>query len=163
MANTTVSSQPAVRNNQHTDGVEPLSLVRKGRHVMINSKDGVPCVGTRLSTAFFQGYTFTKQPLQIGQKYHVLITKTSSLYVGSLSFGITCCDPNNIGIGELPDDPNQLVDRREYWVMSRNVAEDTQPGDVLIFSINHNGNYCLLLIIITLTSVGLFFSHVWWE
>lgn len=59
--------------------------------------------------------------------------------MGSLSFGVTCCDPNTIGIGELPDDPNQLVDRREYWVMSRNVAEETKPGDVLVFSINHNG------------------------
>lgn len=108
---------------------------------MISMKDGVPCVSTRLSTAFFQGYTFTKRPLQIGEQYLVQITKTSQLYVGSLSFGVTCCDPNSIAIGELPDDPNQLVDRREYWVMSRNVAEDTKPGDLLVFSINHNGNF----------------------
>lgn len=139
----TVSSTSAVvpspPRGQTIDNVEPLGLVRKGRHVMISMKDGVPCVGTRLSTAFFQGYTFTKRPLQIGEKYLVQITKTSQLYVGSLSFGVTCCDPSSIGIGELPDDPNQLVDRREYWVMSRNVAEETKPGDVLIFSINNNG------------------------
>jgi len=137
----TVSSAvvPSPPRIQSADNVEPLELVRKGRHVMISMKDGVPCVGTRLSTAFFQGYTFTKRPLQIGEKYLVQITKTSQLYVGSLSFGVTCCDPSTIGIGELPDDPNQLVDRREYWVMSRNVAEDTKPGDVLIFSINNNG------------------------
>ncbi|XP_025415117.1 protein neuralized isoform X3 [Sipha flava] len=133
------SPAPLALRNQTENNLEPLGLVRKGRHVMISTKDGVPCVGTRLSTAFFQGYTFTKRPLQIGEKYLVQITKTSQLYVGSLSFGVTCCDPNSIGIGELPDDPNQLVDRREYWVMSRNVAEDTQPGDVLIFSINNNG------------------------
>lgn len=142
---TDLSSVPpqlyAPRNHVDNNNAEPLGLVRKGRHVMISTKDGVPCVGTRLSTAFFQGYTFTKQPLQIGDKYLVQITKTSQLYVGSLSFGVTCCDPNSIGIGELPDDPNQLVDRREYWVMSRNVAEDTKPGDVLIFSVNNNGNY----------------------
>ncbi|VVC36220.1 Hypothetical protein CINCED_3A011791 [Cinara cedri] len=141
---TTVSSPApppsfASTRNHIEHNAEPLGLVRKGRHVMISMKDGVPCVGTRLSTAFFQGYTFTKQPLQIGDKYLVQITKTSQLYVGSLSFGVTCCDPNSIGIGELPDDPNQLVDRREYWVMSRNVAEDTKPGDVLVFSVNNNG------------------------
>lgn len=141
MSAVTVSQPTAHHSHQTTDGAEPLGLVRKGRHVMISTKDGVPCVGTRLSTAFFQGYTFTKRPLQIGDKYLVQITKTSHLYVGSLSFGVTCCDPNSIGIGELPDDPNQLVDRREYWVMSRNVAEDTKPGDVLVFSINNNGDY----------------------
>lgn len=135
-------SPPSAVRHHNADNVEPLGLVRKGRHVMISMKDGVPCVGTRLSTAFFQGYTFTKRPLQVGEKYLVQITKTSQLYVGSLSFGVTCCDPNSIGIGELPDDPNQLVDRREYWVMSRNVAEDTKPGDVLVFSINNNGK-CL--------------------
>lgn len=141
MSAVTVSSAvvPSPPRIQSADNVEPLELVRKGRHVMISMKDGVPCVGTRLSTAFFQGYTFTKRPLQIGEKYLVQITKTSQLYVGSLSFGVTCCDPSTIGIGELPDDPNQLVDRREYWVMSRNVAEDTKPGDVLVFSINNNG------------------------
>jgi len=136
----------AVRSVHHpSDAVEPVGLVRKGRHVMISTKDGVPCVGTRLSTAFFQGYTFTKRPLQIGEQYLVQITKTSQLYVGSLSFGVTCCDPNSIGIGELPDDPNQLVDRREYWVMSRNVAEDTKPGDLLVFCINNNGNFIVLI------------------
>lgn len=136
----------AVRNAAHhrpSDEVEPVGLVRKGRHVMISTKDGVPCVGTRLSTAFFQGYTFTKRPLRIGDQYLVQITKTSQLYVGSLSFGVTCCDPNSIGIGELPDDPNQLVDRREYWVMSRNVAEDTKPGDLLVFCVNDNGKRLL--------------------
>ncbi|XP_050420900.1 protein neuralized isoform X2 [Adelges cooleyi] len=138
MATMAVSPAAAPRSSQ-TERLEPLGLVRKGRHVMISMKDGVPCVGTRLSTAFFQGYTFTKRPLIIGEKYVVQITKTSQLYVGSLSFGVTCCDPNSIGIGELPDDPNQLVDRPEYWVMSRNVAEDTKPGDVLVFSVNHNG------------------------
>ncbi|XP_050544074.1 protein neuralized isoform X2 [Daktulosphaira vitifoliae] len=132
-------SPPAVRRVPFSEHLEPVELARKGRHVMISMKDGVPCVGTRLSTAFFQGYTFTKRPLVIGEKYVVQITKTSQLYVGSLSFGVTCCDPNTIGIGELPDDPNQLVDRREYWVMSRNVAEETKPGDILVFSINHNG------------------------
>jgi len=136
-----VVSSRNVSSYHQIDGVEPLGLVRKGRHVMISMKDGVPCVSTRLSTAFFQGYTFTKRPLQIGEQYLVQITKTSQLYVGSLSFGVTCCDPNSIAIGELPDDPNQLVDRREYWVMSRNVAEDTKPGDLLVFSINHNGNF----------------------
>lgn len=134
----------AARNVYNPDGVEPLGLVRKGRHVMISMKDGVPCVATRLSTAFFQGYTFTKRPLQIGEQYLVRITKTSQLYVGSLSFGVTCCDPNSIGIGELPDDPNQLVDRREYWVMSRNVAEDTKPGDVLVFCVNNIGNSIII-------------------
>lgn len=122
------------------DNAEPVSLLRKGKHVMISTKDGVPCVGTRLSTAFFQGYTFTKRPLTVGDRYVVQITKTSQLYVGSLSFGVTCCDPNTVRVGELPDDPNQLVDRPEYWVMSRNVAEDTRPGDLLTFTINDNGN-----------------------
>lgn len=160
---------PVVRNlQQTTDNVEPLGLVRKGKHIMISTKDGVPCVGTRLSTAFFQGYTFTKQPLQIGEKYLVQITKTSQLYVGSLSFGVTCCDPNSIAIGELPDDPNQLVDRREYWVMSRNVAEDTKPGDVLLFSINNNGKdqilYYTLIHSINISRKNSFYlSHVFWK
>lgn len=144
MTNLSLSSPVSAPRHSSIQGfsLEPLGLMRKGRHVMISTKDGVPCVGTRLSTAFFQGYTFTKRPLEIGEKYVVQITKTSPLYVGSLSFGVTCCNPNNIAIGELPDDPNQLVDRPEYWVMSRNVAEETKPGDVLMFSINNNGKYC---------------------
>lgn len=138
-----------LRDNHHqmqqqlrgpSDNAEPVSLLRKGKHVMISTKDGVPCVGTRLSTAFFQGYTFTKRPLTVGDRYVVQITKTSQLYVGSLSFGVTCCDPNTVRVGELPDDPNQLVDRPEYWVMSRNVAEDTRPGDLLTFTVDDNGN-----------------------
>lgn len=64
---------------------------------------------------------------------------TEPAYVGALAFGLTSCDPATLAAGDLPEDADFLLDRSEYWVVSKDVASAPQRGDELTFSVTHNG------------------------
>uniref|UniRef100_T1JH57 RING-type E3 ubiquitin transferase n=1 Tax=Strigamia maritima TaxID=126957 RepID=T1JH57_STRMM len=80
-------------------------------------------VATRLETEFSQGY----------------IMQTESMYVGSLAFGLTSCNPSILSSTDLPEDSDLLLDRPEYWVVNKDVANCPQRGDQLGFSISLDG------------------------
>lgn len=67
------------------------------------------------------------------------VLRTESVYVGGLGFGLTSCDPNRISPRELPEDSDLLIDRPEYWVVSKDVANTPHQGDELSFMVNYNG------------------------
>jgi len=67
------------------------------------------------------------------------IVQTESIYVGGMGFGFTTCNPASLASADLPDDADVLIDRPEYWVISKDVANGPQLGDEIEFHLAHNG------------------------
>lgn len=114
------------------------------------------CVASRCETEFCHGYVFTARPIQLGEKLVVQVLSTEPMYVGALTFGLTSCDPGSLPAGELPEDSDALLDRREYWVVNKDVASIPQRGDELTFSVSSLGE-------VTMTKNGgqpVVFMHV---
>lgn len=108
----------------------------RGRNVQL-SQDKL--IATRVETEFCQGYVFTARPIRIGEKLIVQVLRTEPMYVGALAMGLTSCDPATLTPSDLPDDSDLLLDRPEYWVVSKDIASNPVRGDEIIFSITPNG------------------------
>lgn len=96
-------------------------------------------MATRTDTEFCHGYAFTSRPLLLGERLVVQILSTEPMYVGALALGLTSCDPARLTAEDLPDDSDLLLDRPEYWVVSKDVASSPQPGDEIAFTVTHYG------------------------
>lgn len=96
-------------------------------------------IAERNDSQYSQGYTFSQKPLQINEKIVLQVLQTAELYSGSLTFGLTTCDPNNLDADDLPEDSHQLLDRPEYWVVVKDVANGPLAGDEIAFEISPNG------------------------
>lgn len=117
----------------------------------------IRCVAERNDSHYCQGYVFTQRPLRIGEKLVLQILQTDELYAGSLAFGLSSCDPSTINGNDLPEvsplrnylssftnlcfiqDPHQLIDRSEYWVVIKDVANAPRAGDEIAFKITETG------------------------
>ncbi|XP_034948175.1 protein neuralized isoform X2 [Chelonus insularis] len=113
----------------------PFHPVR-GRNIRFSNQQ---CVATRSDTEFCHGYAFTSRPLMLGERLVVQVLSTEPLYVGALALGLTSCDPARLSAEDLPDDSDLLLDRPEYWVVSKDVASSPQPGDEIAFVVTHSG------------------------
>lgn len=114
-----------------------MSLHRtRGRNVRFNSNRSV---ASRVDTEFCQGYVFTARPLQLGERIVIQILATEPIFQGCLGLGLTSCDPATLQTGDLPDDSNFLLDRPEYWVLSKDFARSLNVGDEISFCIAPNG------------------------
>lgn len=96
-------------------------------------------IAYRTESEFCQGYVFTNRPLQIGEKIVTQVLGTEPMFQGSLGIGLTSCDPAKLTQADLPDDSNFLLDRPEYWVLSRDFTRNVSKGDEISFSIHPNG------------------------
>ncbi|XP_047346684.1 protein neuralized isoform X2 [Vespa velutina] len=108
----------------------------RGRNIRFSNQQ---CVATRTDTEFCHGYAFTGRPLLLGERLVVQILATEPMYVGALALGLTSCDPARLTAEDLPDDSDLLLDRPEYWVVSKDVASSPQPGDEIAFTVTHYG------------------------
>lgn len=108
----------------------------RGRNVVLNADR---TVATRPDTEFCHGYVFTQRPVVLGERIVVQVLNTEPAYVGALAFGLTSCDPATLNSSDLPEDADFLLDRSEYWVVSKDVASVPQRGDELTFSVTHSG------------------------
>ena len=54
-------------------------------------------------------------PLLLGQRLVVQILATENMYIGSLAFGLTSCDPASLDAESLPEDSDMLLDRSEGY------------------------------------------------
>ena len=70
------------------------------------------------------------------------IMKTGGIKEGSIIFGVTSCNPSSLENVPLPPDPEDLLDRPEYWVVQKDVAKDFAFGDELCFFQDHDGRLC---------------------
>lgn len=117
--------------------LHPVAFHRtRGRNIVFSADK---MIATRDETEFSQGYVFTGRPLCVGEKLIVQVLRTEPMYIGALAFGLTSCDPATLRPHELPDDSDVLLDRPEYWVVSKDIASRPVTGDELIFSITMNG------------------------
>ncbi|XP_046386305.1 protein neuralized isoform X2 [Ischnura elegans] len=118
----------------------PLPFHRtRGRNVRLSNDR---CVASRLDTEFSRGYVFTSRPIVLGEKIVVQVLATDAVYVGALAFGLTSCNPSQIPSGgaDLPDDSDLLLDRPEYWVVSKDVAgARPERGDEISVCVTHLG------------------------
>ncbi|XP_066582353.1 protein neuralized isoform X2 [Prorops nasuta] len=108
----------------------------RGRNIRFSNQQ---CVATRTDTEFCHGYAFTGRPLLLGERLVVQILATEPMYIGALALGLTSCDPARLTAEDLPDDSDLLLDRPEYWVVSKDVASSPQPGDEIAFTVTHKG------------------------
>ncbi|XP_017122704.1 protein neuralized isoform X1 [Drosophila elegans] len=108
----------------------------KGRNVRL-SQDRF--VASRTESDFCQGYVFTARPIRIGEKLIVQVLKTEQMYVGALALGLTSCNPAMLQPSDLPNDSDFLLDRPEYWVVSKDIAAAPQRGDEIAFFVAPNG------------------------
>lgn len=116
---------------------QPVPFHRiKGRNVMLSSDK---LIATRAESEYCQGYVFTARPIAIGEKLIVQILRTDNMYVGALALGLTSCDPASLQAGDLPGDSDLLLDRPEYWVVTKDVAANLNRGDEITFSVTANG------------------------
>lgn len=98
-------------------------------------------VASRVENEFCQGYAFTQRPIKYGEQFIIQILKNDSNYGGSLALGLTSCNPNTLESSDLPDDSDLLLDRPEYWVVSKNVGQIVKMarGDEIKFSVTMGG------------------------
>ncbi|XP_035262159.1 E3 ubiquitin-protein ligase NEURL1 isoform X2 [Anguilla rostrata] len=85
---------------------------------------------------------FTERPLHAGETVFVKVSKSSPARLGSLSYGVTSCDPGVLRPSDLPYSPESLVDRKEFWAVCR-VPAPLQSGDILGFLVTQEGEVVL--------------------
>lgn len=135
----TIHSSNNMLNQSVISGYQPIKLhPLVGRNVVL-SQDRT--VATRVENEFCQGYVFTPRPIKYGEQFIIQILKNDSLYGGSLGIGLTSCNPSNLVSTELPDDSDVLLDRPEYWVVSKDIGQVVQlsRGDEIKFSVLMTG------------------------
>ena len=109
----------------------------RGQNVTLNT---TATVATRSETEFCNGYVFLDSPLQPGESLVVRILETESTYIGSLAFGLTAADPRTLSPSALPEDSDLLMQRPEYWVLSKDVLANPHAGDELCFTLGLDGS-----------------------
>jgi protein neuralized len=126
-----------LRHNLHA-AFRPLCFhFCAGNHVQLSESS---MVATRHEEEFAHGYTFTAAPIRVGERIVVQILGTESSYIGSLAFGLTNADPSCFDTRDLPEDADLLIDRPEYWVVSKAVAGSPEIGDELSFLVRPDGS-----------------------
>ncbi|XP_055602975.1 protein neuralized isoform X2 [Uranotaenia lowii] len=132
-----VNNAANMRYNSPAPGLLPLPFHPvRGRNIKFSADRSI---ANRVETEFCQGYVFTPRPIKIGERLIIQILKTDNMFVGSLALGLTSCDPATLQLTDLPDDSDLLLDRPEYWVVSKDVATTLVRGDELCFSISVTG------------------------
>lgn len=118
-------------------GLAPLLFHNtKGRSVHM-SEDG--CVASRSQSSYEQGYVFTMHPITYGEKIIIQVLKSDVRFSGSLAFGLTSCNPASLRQSDLPDDSDVLLDRPEYWVVTKNVSSSSRTGDEIALCVTPTG------------------------
>nr|CAG4638338.1 EOG090X03H5 [Cyclestheria hislopi] len=105
-----------------------------------NIRLGPDCrTAVRHESEFCNGYVFSSRPLAPGESWVIQIVQVENLYVGGMAFGFTTCNPASLIPSVLPDDADMLLDRPEYWVISKDVARGPTLGDEVEFHLSHTG------------------------
>ncbi|KAK3529886.1 hypothetical protein QTP86_007204 [Hemibagrus guttatus] len=85
---------------------------------------------------------FTERPMRLSEAIYITVSKSSLARSGSLSYGVTSCDPATLRPMELPSNPEELVDRKEFWAVCK-VSSSIHSGDVLSFLLTQEGELVL--------------------
>lgn len=97
-------------------------------------------LAVRSNTELGRAIVFLARPLQTNEKCLVQVMGTDSSLQGSLTFGLTTCDPATLQQSfDFPDDPECLMDRPEYWVVKKDVMSCPSISDELCIVIGNEG------------------------
>uniref|UniRef100_A0A3Q1GFP3 E3 ubiquitin-protein ligase NEURL1B n=1 Tax=Acanthochromis polyacanthus TaxID=80966 RepID=A0A3Q1GFP3_9TELE len=107
----------------------------RGSDVILSADRSAACIHFLDSS---RTLVFSDRTLHIGETLYVEVGHLGLPYFGALSFGVTSCDPASLHAGDLPADPEVLLDRKEYWVVHRGFPMPCS-GDVLSFSLLPSG------------------------
>ncbi|ESO95167.1 hypothetical protein LOTGIDRAFT_117454, partial [Lottia gigantea] len=107
-----------------------------GRNVRLNPD---MTIASRTMDEYCNAYAFTSRPLHCGEKIVIQILNIEQLYVGGIAFGLTVCDPASLIMDDLPDDSDYLLDRKEYWVVNKDICRKPDVGDELSFYLTSEG------------------------
>eukprot|EP00088_Acartia_fossae_P037244 TRINITY_DN3840_c0_g1_i2.p1 TRINITY_DN3840_c0_g1~~TRINITY_DN3840_c0_g1_i2.p1 ORF type:complete len:584 (-),score=123.24 TRINITY_DN3840_c0_g1_i2:374-2125(-) len=103
------------------------------------SLNGSSTIAWRHNDEYSNGYVFVNEPIRHDERIVVQILATENMYMGSLAFGLTSVDPSTLDPDSLPEDSDMLLDRPEYWVVSKDVANSPDEGDELSFCVKEDG------------------------
>jgi len=103
------------------------------------SLNGNSTIVWRHEDEYSNGYVFTSEPVRSEERIVIQVLATENMYMGSLAFGLTSANPANIDLESLPEDSDMLLDRPEYWVVSKDVANTPEEGDELSFCVKGDG------------------------
>lgn len=103
------------------------------------SLNGSNTIAWRHNDEYSNGYVFVNEPIRHDERIVVQILATENMYMGSLAFGLTSVDPSTLDPESLPEDSDMLLDRLEYWVVSKDVANSPDEGDELSFCVKEDG------------------------
>nr|CAD2183581.1 unnamed protein product [Meloidogyne enterolobii] len=132
----TASSTPPTNNNNNNRDARLRFHSVKGNNVVIQN-NGTTAV--RKHGEYYLGYVFTERPIRIGEKIVILVSMTEDAFSGSLAFGLTSCDPDQVPASRLPADSDELLERPEYWVCIKDVGASPQVGTTLNFKVDCTG------------------------
>ncbi|XP_061542390.1 E3 ubiquitin-protein ligase NEURL1B isoform X1 [Phycodurus eques] len=107
----------------------------RGSDIVLSADRSAACIHFLDSS---RTIVFSDRPLHTGETLYVEVGHLGLPYFGALLFGLTSCDPASLHAGDLPADPEVLLDRKEYWVVHRGFPMPCS-GDVLSFSLLPNG------------------------
>lgn len=107
----------------------------RGSDVILSADRSAACIHFLDSS---RTLVFSDRPLHVGETLYVEVGHLGLPYFGALLFGLTSCDPANLHAGDLPADPDVLLDRKEYWVVHRGFPMPCS-GDVFSFSLLPSG------------------------
>ncbi|XP_052373974.1 E3 ubiquitin-protein ligase NEURL1B isoform X2 [Oncorhynchus keta] len=107
----------------------------RGPDVILSADRSAACIHFLESS---RTLVFSDRPLRVRETLYVEVGHLGLPYFGALLFGLTSCDPGSLHAGELPADPEVLLDRKEYWVVYRGFPMPCS-GDVLSFSLTPSG------------------------
>merc|ERR1712029_1250449 len=135
--NLEVGTVPTLKYNQGVRFQAMTFHPNVGKNV---SLDPSATVAARLDEEFAQGYVFSHHIITPGERIVIQVLGNEDSYIGSLAFGLTNCDPSSLNVKDLPEDSDLLLDRPEYWVVSKDVASCPPKGDELSFTIKTDGS-----------------------
>ncbi|KAK6185585.1 hypothetical protein SNE40_007786 [Patella caerulea] len=129
-------SSPAIRYHANVDLVPMTFHNMCGKNLYLNRD---MTIATRTVDEYCNAYAFTSRPLHCGEKIVIQILNIEQLYVGGIAFGLTVCDPATLTGDDLPDDSDWLLDRKEYWVVNKDICRKPDVGDELSFYLTSEG------------------------
>jgi len=135
--NLDIGTVPTLKYNQGIRFQAMTFHTNLGKNVKL---DGSATVAVRHVDEFAQGYVFSRHTITPGERLVVQVLANEDSYIGSLAFGLTNCDPGTFDASLLPEDSDLLLDRPEYWVVSKDVANSPAQGDELSFTIKTDGS-----------------------
>lgn len=96
-------------------------------------------IAVRADEEYCNAYVFSSRPLKCGEKIVIQVLGIERSFIGGLAVGFTACDPREVTREDLPDDSDMLLDRKEYWVVNKDVCRTPEIGDELCFHLTLNG------------------------